>query len=336
MTNIDVGDFNKNKGRLLYSPAGGSGSSFFKRLRTLAFLVVVGAGGLYAAQLPLAGAAMAGDGLFGFSLFSKSKDKVSEAEEAWRKIRNSTDRAELDKFIKDFPNSEFTGFARQRLSELDGAPAPASTSTANTVDDAKDGNGVDAQAAAVSNPEPQAPQRTGGLADISKQPSRVKVLKSELSRVGCLPGTINGTWGDDGKKALDRFNDHASLSVKFVAPSESAIDAVKDKQFLVCPPEEETESAAVNPVPAKVKDDDDDDDKADKVKKIDRKALERKKLQQKRKALQARKKRQQALQRNKAFQKKKQYRKKQNACQRCMDEYHGYNARAAAMCQSVC
>jgi hypothetical protein len=62
-----------------------------------------------------------------------------------------------------------------------------------------------------------------------------RVLQSELQRVGCDPGPIDGDWGDRSVKALELFNEHADTSLATVEASLEAITAVRGHQVRVCP-----------------------------------------------------------------------------------------------------
>ena len=52
-------------------------------------------------------------------------------------------------------------------------------------------------------------------------------LQSELKRVGCNPGKLDGSWGSKGRGALVRFNKYAKLSLPSDKPSQATLDAIK-------------------------------------------------------------------------------------------------------------
>ncbi len=60
-------------------------------------------------------------------------------------------------------------------------------------------------------------------------------LQSELTRVGCSPGAIDGAWGGKSRAALAEFGKHAKLDIKSFEPSQEALTAVKSHQSSVCP-----------------------------------------------------------------------------------------------------
>jgi len=62
-----------------------------------------------------------------------------------------------------------------------------------------------------------------------------RALQAELRRVGCISGTIDGTWNAASQKALDLFNKHAGMKLAVKNASSDALDAVKTKTGRVCP-----------------------------------------------------------------------------------------------------
>ncbi len=62
-----------------------------------------------------------------------------------------------------------------------------------------------------------------------------RALQSELRRVGCHTGTVDGTWSTASQKALDLFNKHAGQKLEVKAASADALNAVKDKTGRICP-----------------------------------------------------------------------------------------------------
>jgi uncharacterized caspase-like protein len=60
-------------------------------------------------------------------------------------------------------------------------------------------------------------------------------LQSELRRVGCNTGVVDGNWNAAAQKALDLFNKHAGMKLDVKLASFDALDAVKGKSSRVCP-----------------------------------------------------------------------------------------------------
>jgi hypothetical protein len=60
-------------------------------------------------------------------------------------------------------------------------------------------------------------------------------LQSELRRVGCNTGVVDGNWNTASQRSLDLFNKHAGLKLDVKLASVDALDAVKSKTSRVCP-----------------------------------------------------------------------------------------------------
>jgi hypothetical protein len=60
-------------------------------------------------------------------------------------------------------------------------------------------------------------------------------LQSELRRVGCDPGAVDGTWSEKSREALGLFNQHAGTKLDTEAATVAALDAVKVQRGRICP-----------------------------------------------------------------------------------------------------
>jgi uncharacterized caspase-like protein len=62
-----------------------------------------------------------------------------------------------------------------------------------------------------------------------------RLLQSELRRVGCKTGEIDGEWNASSRRALSAFNDHAGTRLDVKLASLDALDAVRGRTGRVCP-----------------------------------------------------------------------------------------------------
>lgn len=93
---------------------------------------------------------------------TKSTDRVgvtelSEAGEAWQALRNSTDVEALNDFLRQYSNSEYSGFARTRLQDLETAlvrPEPVEVIAAPSVAEEKEETTDVADTAASTEEDP--------------------------------------------------------------------------------------------------------------------------------------------------------------------------------------
>jgi len=82
------------------------------------------------------------------------------------------------------------------------------------------------------------PPADQGKASTSDQPATVdipRLLQSELKRVGCNAGEVNGEWNAPSRRALGSFNKAAGTNFDVKVASPDALDAVRGKVERVCP-----------------------------------------------------------------------------------------------------
>jgi uncharacterized caspase-like protein len=60
-------------------------------------------------------------------------------------------------------------------------------------------------------------------------------LQTELRRVGCHLGSIDGNWSATSQRALEGFNKFAGLKLNAKEATEDALDAVRSKRSRICP-----------------------------------------------------------------------------------------------------
>jgi hypothetical protein len=129
----------------------------------------------------------------------------------WESIKGSTDPADFGDFLKRYPDSEFASIAQRRMASLRPAtPAapPASPPPAPT-----------------APPVPQA-----DAAEIARS------VQSELKRVGCYGGTVDGVWGAGTQAAIQQFNQRTGKHVDTATASLDSVTAIKERTDRVCSP----------------------------------------------------------------------------------------------------
>jgi uncharacterized caspase-like protein len=83
------------------------------------------------------------------------------------------------------------------------------------------------QLAALPSPADKAEQQT--------QTDLPRALQTELLRVGCNPGAMDGSWNAGSQRALGLFNKHAGTKLDVKVAGLEALDTVKGKMGRVCP-----------------------------------------------------------------------------------------------------
>lgn len=83
-----------------------------------------------------------------------------------------------------------------------------------------------------SQPMPQAPSPS----NLQMDPADIaRLLQAHLKRVGCNAGSVDGSWDESSRKALESFNRNAGTSFDIKLASLDALDAVRSKTERVCP-----------------------------------------------------------------------------------------------------
>jgi len=122
----------------------------------------------------------------------------------WNSVKGSKSPTVLQTYVDRYPSGAFAGLARVMIDELkqSGSLPPVGVL-------------------------PDANRETPGLA---------RALQTELRRVGCDPGGVDGNWGGKAKAALEQFARLANLSLPTPGqPTPAALDAVKGQKGRICP-----------------------------------------------------------------------------------------------------
>jgi hypothetical protein len=82
---------------------------------------------------------------------------------------------------------------------------------------------------------PPADQAKASTSDQPAAPDIPRLLQSELKRVGCNAGEIDGEWNAPSRRALGSFNKSAGTNFDVKIASLDALDAVRSKAGRVCP-----------------------------------------------------------------------------------------------------
>jgi uncharacterized caspase-like protein len=139
-------------------------------------------------------------------------------------------KAGWDAFVSNYPTGFYTELAKAQRDKLTAEAADDGTMAADkrTPDDRPAGQ--------VANLVSKGP--TPGTDIGSGSPAAVdipRLLQSELRRVGCNTGSIDGKWNAAAQKSLDLFNRHAGTTLDVRVASLDALDVVKSKPARICP-----------------------------------------------------------------------------------------------------
>jgi hypothetical protein len=145
----------------------------------------------------------------------------------WNAVKGSKSPLVLGTYLDRFPRGTFAGLARVMIEQLKSAEAAAAQPSSTRV--------ASLPVESAAPPEPgSSPQ---GLA---------RALQTELKRVGCDPGSLDGTWGAKSRQALERFQRLSKLSLTSDEPTEAALQSVAGQMGRICPSACEAGETEVN------------------------------------------------------------------------------------------
>jgi hypothetical protein len=107
--------------------------------------------------------------------------------------------------------------AQAELAKAEAAKAEAAKAAAQT------------DAAKANEPSAAVSAKAMDTADIAR------LIQIHLKEVGCDPGSANGDWNTETRRALEAFNTHAGTRLDVTTASLDVLDAVRSKTGRVCP-----------------------------------------------------------------------------------------------------
>ena len=164
----------------------------------------------------------------------------------WQSIQNATRPEMYETYLEQYPDGIYAKLARLKITTLlQQAQAEAAAAAA-----AKAANAVAASKTAPSGPEitvaalPQ--QETASPASASAvTPSSISrslspeelatAMQTELNRLGCSVGRVDGDWGNRSRQALRTFSREAGVDIASLDPDPSILDRLKQSTGRVCP-----------------------------------------------------------------------------------------------------
>jgi len=172
--------------------------------------------------------------------------KAQEAEQQKARLASEgAQRAEQEKAAADFKAAEDARIAAERSKQIAREQAieaerKRTASQSSTVamlspnGPVIDGTKADNLAIAAPSQNSEG-AKVAALNAAPPQEDLAKSVQSELSRVGCFTGSIDGEWNAASRRSLSLFNRHAGTKFDVKLASLDALDAIKLKPARVCP-----------------------------------------------------------------------------------------------------
>jgi hypothetical protein len=126
--------------------------------------------------------------------------------------------------------------SQSRWVRMVGAPPASAVATTEAADDAVGAKGGsdeanERQQTAALSPTGQSERASPLLAQFVV----TRKLQSELKRVGCDPGNIDGDWNAASRRALENFNKHTGSKLDVRVASLDALGVIRSKRSRICP-----------------------------------------------------------------------------------------------------
>ncbi|WP_029080217.1 MULTISPECIES: caspase family protein [unclassified Bradyrhizobium] len=172
--------------------------------------------------------------------------KAQEAEQQQaRLVSEGAQRAEQEKAAADFKAAEDARIAAERTKQAAQEQATEAerkrTASQSSTVAMLSPNGPALDSARPDDLAPAPPSQTSegtkvaALNPAAPQEDLAKSVQSELSRVGCFTGSVDGEWNAASRRSLTLFNRHAGTKFDVKLASLDALDAIKLKPARVCP-----------------------------------------------------------------------------------------------------
>ncbi|MGY4311943.1 caspase family protein [Bradyrhizobium sp. JR3.5] len=172
--------------------------------------------------------------------------KAQEAEQQKARLASEgAQRAEQEKAAADFKAAEDARIAAERSKQIAQEQAIEAerkrTASQSSTVAMLSPNGPVIDGAKADNLAIAAPSQNSEGAKVAAlnaappQEDLAKSVQSELSRVGCFTGSIDGEWNAASRRSLSLFNRHAGTKFDVKLASLDALDAIKLKPARVCP-----------------------------------------------------------------------------------------------------
>ena len=163
-------------------------------------------------------------------------------------VKESTDIATIQNYLDQFPNGMCVSLAQSVLDKLGVHWSRQRTTVAARDPDTGSSSGTRAAVESKGTATSRVDQPSEETAKISTADGSKlgRDLQTQLKRVGCYSGAVDGKWTAKGKDALKDFVKYAKVSLSIDEPTVTALDAVTSKTERVCPLECDSDETEVN------------------------------------------------------------------------------------------
>lgn len=169
-----------------------------------------------------------------------TRDPCSDAAAHWAAIEGKNSAALFTAHLQYFGQCAFAELARDALENLAKTEREQKVTSAVALNDPVVAESKANEDGKTSLPgDDAAGEKTVALAQPETAQadllSLTRDLQSGLSGLGCSTGNVDGRWGRQSQRAMERFNKFANLSLDAEVPSRAALAAIRERTGRVCP-----------------------------------------------------------------------------------------------------
>ncbi len=159
--------------------------------------------------------------------------------EVWDAIRNTREPELVQQFLEKYPDGKLAKVAALKLEQLrllEEVLTPNQPSEGVVEGEGQEPVNTGDKLQTASLPEPQTDPDSGL---IDPEPENIEQLarsvQTELNRIGCDAGNVDGIWGPKGRKSLERYSTHGNVQFASTEPTRKLLNELLTRQGRVCP-----------------------------------------------------------------------------------------------------
>ncbi|CTQ42750.1 caspase family protein [Roseibium aggregatum] len=164
----------------------------------------------------------------------------------WQSIQNATRPEMYETYLEQYPDGIYAKLARLNISSLqqqaEAAATAAAAAKAAKAADASNSTSPAQEITVAALPQQvtvsteTAPAIVPSTSSRSLSPEELATaMQTELNRLGCSVGRVDGDWGNRSRQALRTFSREAGVDLASLDPDPSILDRLKQSTGRVCP-----------------------------------------------------------------------------------------------------
>ncbi|MBG6166652.1 caspase family protein [Roseibium album] len=169
----------------------------------------------------------------------KRAQRETEAEITyWQSIQGTEQIEMLESYLNRYPQGVYADLARLKITSLIRRKEKAPSQTRKDANKQDETGEIETaqQIASLSTVVVDDQDRVGANEPLpSNEKELARAVQTELNRLGCSVGRIDGIWGNRSRSALKNYSDEEGIVLVSLAPSPKVLETLKQSEGRVCP-----------------------------------------------------------------------------------------------------